>query len=199
MSIKMHYKIEVKTQTPYIKEDRVSYPMTGPQIEKLDRKNYVYFLIKADETLKQYKWEGRLYRAAAKRVKDWIENDHKDYYPNNGLLKHNSYLKNFWFNIPVKDKFNSTPWLKLVHIFPKKIMIPLRKLGSSTFSANKVGLMYKDYSKKLDEVVMKTVGDRGEFILTKYFESQSGVSNVVLNPQPYGAWDIDLDYRREVA
>ena len=192
-----HLKIEVKTQTPYMKEDRDSYPFTKPQIEKLDQKHWVYFLIKADETLKRYKWEGRLYRAAAKIVKNWIEKDHAEYYQKNELLKDNAYT--MWFNIPVKDKFNSTPWLKLIHTFPKEEMIPLRKLGSSTFSANKVGLMYKDYSKKLDEVVMKTVGDRGEFILTKYFESQSGVSNVVLNPQPYGAWDIDLDYRREVA
>jgi len=34
-----HIKAEIKTQTPYIKENRISYPMSGAQVKHLDEKN----------------------------------------------------------------------------------------------------------------------------------------------------------------
>ena len=194
-----HIKAEIKTQTPYIKENRISYPMTGAQVKHLDEKNYVWFLCKADENLPgSFNWEGRLYRAPANKVKDWIEKDSHKYFPSNGLLKGpHPIFKNFWYNIPVDH--NGTEWLKLVHTFPKDVMNVFRKLGTSTFSTNDSGMMYKDYTKKADKVVMQKAGDLGEFYLKEYFEKQLGVVEVNLNPQPYGAYDIDIFMKEKAA
>ena len=74
-----------------------------------------------------------------------------------------------------------------------------RKLGTSSFSTNDSGMMYKDYTKKPDKVVMQKAGDLGEFYLKEYFEKQLGVVEVNLNPQPYGAYDIEFDYEKEAS
>jgi hypothetical protein len=74
-----------------------------------------------------------------------------------------------------------------------------RKLGTSTFSTNDSGMMYKDYTKKADKVVMQKAGDLGEFYLKEYFEKQLGVVEVNLNPQPYGAYDIDIFMKEKAA
>ena len=191
-----HIKAEIKTQTPFIKEKRISYPMSGGQIRHLDYKDYVYFLCKGDENHpKSFHWEGRLYRAPTDKVKSWIEGDSHPWFPNNGLLKGPDAFNNYWYNIPVKHP--GTKWLKLVHTFPKEVMESFRSLGTSTFSTNDYGMMYKDYTKKADKVVMKKAGDLGEFVLKQYFEKQPGVFNVQLNPQYYGAYDIEFDYEKE--
>ena len=191
-----HIKAEIKTQTPFITKKRISYPMTGGQIRHLGEKDYVWFLCKGDKNLPaSFHWEGRLYRAPADKVKDWIEGDSHPWFPNNGLLKGPDKFNNCWYNIPVKHP--GTKWLKLVHTFPKEVMESFRELGTSTFSTNDYGTMYKDYTKKANKDVMKKAGDLGEFVLKQYFEKQPGVFNVQLNPQYYGAYDIEFDYEKE--
>lgn len=194
-----HIRGEIKTQTPYIKRRAVSYPMTGAQIDHLDYKHFVWFLCKADDWLKgSFMWEGKLFMAPAPRVKNWIEKDSHIWFPDNGLLKGpHPQWGNFWYNILVNHYY--TKWLKLKHTFTKEEMKVFRNLGTSSFSTNKSGDMYKDYSKKADKKVMKQAGDLGELLMKKYFERQPGVFNVQLNPQPYGAYDIEFDYDKEAS
>jgi len=140
---------EIKTQTPYVKKHRVSYPIRKAQIDKLLKTSFVWFLCKADSNmLPSFKYEGNLYRAKAKDVHSWITETHKLKYKTDELTKHDTYKDIFWFNIPLNESF-----IKKVYQFEKKDMIPFRNIGVSNYKTNNVGVFYKrlniNYAKEI--------------------------------------------------
>ena len=137
------YRCEIKTQTPYVKLRRVSYPLRYAQLQKLKQVNFVYFLCKADDAIiGSSKFEGQLYKAKAIDVYNWIDKDHAKKYKKNALLKHDPYTKCFWFNIPMSETF-----LKLVHTFDKEDMKHFRKIGISQYKTNDFGELVKKYNR----------------------------------------------------
>jgi hypothetical protein len=137
------YKCEIKTQTPYVKLHRVSYPIRPAQLKKLKQIDFVYFLCKADDSIiGSSRFEGRLYRAKAIDVHNWIEKDHLIMYKKNVLLKYDRYTNSFWFNIPM-----SIPFLKLVHTFDKEDMEHFRKIGTSQYMTNQFNELVKKYNR----------------------------------------------------
>ena len=134
---------EIKTQTPYVRKHRVSYPIRKAQIDKLLKINYVWFLCKADSNmLPSFKYEGHLYKANAKDVHSWITDKHRLKYKTDELMKHDTYKNIFWFNIPLNESF-----IKLVYKFDKKDMQHFRNIGVSDYKTNKFGTFYRNSNK----------------------------------------------------
>ena len=141
---------EIKTQTPYVKKHRVSYPIRKAQIDKLLKTSYVWFLCKADSNmLPSFKYEGNLYKAKAKDVHSWITDTHKLKYKTGELTKHDPYKNIFWFNIPLNESF-----IKLVYKFDKKDMIPFRNIGVSDYKTTNVGTFYRSSNKNYAKEVI---------------------------------------------
>jgi len=184
----MIIKGEIKTQTVYVKEKRLSYPLTDSQLRKLKELNYVWFLCTPDDKIYgSEKYSGRIYRIKADELLTFIEN--------NGFKdKNNEYVKErngiFWHNVPLS-------MLKLVGQIDKNKMIDtkINQMGISEYNqSNKSNWTKTKFVN--DSAKMSKKGTIGEMLMKEYFESQQGVKTAQLQ-SVYNSIDVKINYEKK--
>jgi hypothetical protein len=188
----MNLNIEVKTQTPYLKTQRMSYPVKkDTQIEKLKSKiDFVYFLCTEDITMPSSSaYSGIIFRIKGIDLYNYIHDiGYKD--KNNPLIKTNSW-GGVWINIPISK-------LKRVGRIDKDIMKKsgIGGTGNSKFSSEGLFNFYPS-NFKFDTNKANTKGITGEMIMAKYFDSQERVIKVKKPENIYSPVDMILTLKEK--
>ena len=186
--------IEVKSHTPYLKTQSMSYPVKKDiQIEKLKSLiHFVYFLCTENITMPASSaYSGIIYRIKGIDLYNYIhEMGHR--HPTNPLIKTNRW-GGMWLNIPIKK-------LKKVGRIDKDIMknSGIGGTGNSKFSEGKGLLNFYPSNHKFDTNKANTRGIIGERIMTEYFNSQDRVIKVKKPENPYSPIDMILTLKEKV-
>ena len=188
----IYLNTEIKTQTPYLKAQCMSYPIKKMiQINKLkDTIDYVYWLCTEDINIPGTSpYSGRIYRIKGKDLYNYInEKGYKD--KNNAVIKSNK-RGDMWINIPFSK-------LKLVGYIDKDKMKKsgIGGTGNSIFSRTDM-LEWYPSNYKLDSNKMNTKGMIGEMIMKEYFESQERVIEVEKPEDIYNPVDMILTIKEK--
>ncbi len=178
-------RVEVKTQTLMYSKNIVSFPQRKSQIDNLLNKDWVYFIGTGDYKVKPtigHTREGEIIRAPAKKIYEWLTKDGKKYYTNPDNIKTSK--DGIWYNIP-----QNLPWLKKVGTLPDVWKERFRHLGNTNWE-NK----HYRTKKYFDKNTMNKKGTLGEEAMREYFEKQPSVKKVTMNENPYGGYDLSVDY-----
>ena len=191
-----NYKIQLKTQTPYVLRKAVSYPLAHQQMRNLDVNNYCLFLLKEDEKVfGSQKYAGQLWFIKCKDIKWWINEGHASYFRFNQLVKTFTFDKEckstVWFNIPLfhkatKDKF------KLLHTFSKDDMLIFKELGISQYNTNQKGDFFRDFTQKYDTNKTSRTGNLSEVLVSDYLKTRKKVISSRISQNVYDPTDITL-------
>jgi len=197
------YHVQVKTQTPFVKLNAVTFPLS--QLHSKDRKgswkkiDYIYFLLTHDDKIYgSQKYSGQLYRCKT--------SDYRLYYQKYGLEdRTNRYIIDLLSKradrpprlaTPLNAKIpgTNTPLLRLMHTFTPEQMRVFKSVNSSNYNTSGSQMYYDVYS-TIDNNSKSNKGSRGEHLVLDYIRSQQGVSDANINPEQYDPdWDIQFCY-----
>ena len=188
----IYLNTEIKTQTPYLKAQCMSYPIKKMiQINKLkDTIDYVYWLCTEDINIPgTSSYSGRIYRIKGKDLYNYInEKGYKD--KNNAVIKSNK-RGDMWINIPFSK-------LKLVGQIDKDKMKDSGINGTGTSKYSRTDMLeWYPSNYKLDSNKMNTKGMIGEMIMKEYFESQERVIEVEKPEDIYNPVDMILTIKEK--
>ena len=183
---------ELKTQTPYLKAQCMSYPIRKMiQIDKLkDIIDFVYWLCTEDINIPGTSlYSGRIYRIQGKDLYNYInEKGYKD--KNNAVIKSNK-RGDMWINIPFSK-------LKSVGQIDKDKMKDsgINGTGISKYSRTDM-LEWYPSNYKLDTNKMNSKGTTGEMLMRDYFQSQERVLKVQKPEDIYSSIDMILTIKEK--
>ena len=188
----IYLNTEIKTQTPYLRAQCMSYPIKKMiQINKLkDTIDYVYWLCTEDINIPGTSpYSGRIYRIKGKDLYNYInEKGYKD--KNNAVIKSNK-RGDMWINIPFSK-------LKLVGQIDKDKMKDSGINGTGTSKYSRTDMLeWYPSNYKLDTNKMNSKGTTGEMLMRDYFQSQERVLKVQKPEDIYSSIDMILTIKEK--
>ena len=188
----IYLNTEIKTQTPYLRAQCMSYPIKKMiQINKLkDTIDYVYWLCTEDINIPGTSlYSGRIYRIQGKDLYNYInEKGYKD--KNNAVIKSNK-RGDMWINIPFSK-------LKLVGQIDKDKMKDSGINGTGTSKYSRTDMLeWYPSNYKLDTNKMNSKGTTGEMLMRDYFQSQERVLKVQKPEDIYSSIDMILTIKEK--
>ena len=188
----IYLKTELKTQTPYLKAQCMSYPINKSiQIDKLkDIIDFVYWLCTEDINIPGTSlYSGRIYRIQGKDLYNYInEKGYKD--KNNIVIKSNK-RGDMWINIPFSK-------LKLVGQIDKDKMKDSGINGTGTSKYSRTDMLeWFPSGAKLDTNKMNSKGTTGEMLMRDYFNAEERVLKVEKPEDIYSSIDMILTIKEK--
>ena len=204
------FKIQVKTQTLRYTLNRgyeiVAFPLKRGQIENLLETRFCYFVGTGDYNVAptiNHPREGEIIRANSKDLYEWLTKNMSNYFPNNEMImnsiskngfKRGSDSRDPWVNIPI-NHVGTKGWLKQTGKITDKIELEhLRQMGTSKYSSNGAGTVYRNNKSKIDKNVMSKKGTVGENVIRNYFMKHPGVIELIPSGDVYEKWDYVIKF-----